>query len=79
MKAKASPGVSTDLTGKRCRATREIRSHQGRVMRSAEGTILYVVENCGRCLFSVAWDHGVTEYAFPFEIEILDVDRAGKP
>lgn len=64
--------IDTSLTGKRCRATKEIRSHQGLTRRFTEGTIQYDLDNIGRRLLSVKWDNGVTDYAFPFEIEIID-------
>jgi hypothetical protein len=28
----------------------------------------------GRHLISVEWDNGVTDYVFPFEIEIIDLE-----
>ena len=37
--------VDTSLTGMRCRATKEIRSHQGLVRRYSEGIIQYDMEN----------------------------------
>jgi hypothetical protein len=64
--------IDTSLAGARCRATKEIRSHQGTTGRFTEGTIQYNIENFGRYLISVRWDNGVTGYAYPFEIEIID-------
>lgn len=64
--------VDTSMTGMRCRATREVRSHQGLVKRLTEGTIQHHIDNFGRHLISVQWDSGVTDYVFPFEIEIVD-------
>lgn len=64
--------IDTTLTGRRCRATKEIRSHQGLTRRFTEGTIQYDLDNIGRHLFSVEWDNGVIGYVFPFEIEIID-------
>jgi len=72
---RCSPLIDTSLTGRRCRATKEIRSHQGLTRRFTEGTIQYDVENIGRHLLSVEWDSGVTDYVYPFEIEILDEDE----
>jgi hypothetical protein len=64
--------VDTSLTGMRCRATKEIRSHQGLVRRYSEGIIQYDMENLGRHLISVQWENGVIDYVYPLEIEILD-------
>ena len=64
--------INTTLAGARCRATKEIRSHLGRTGRYTEGTIQYDIDNLGRHLISVQWDNGVTDYAYPFEIEIID-------
>ena len=61
----------TNLAGARCRATRTVRSHRGLTERSTEGTIQHYIENLGRHLFSVAWDIGIIDYAFPSEIEII--------
>jgi hypothetical protein len=61
----------TTLTRMRCRATKPIRSHQGLVTRNSEGVIQHEMENLGRHLISVQWDNGVTDYVYPFEIEIL--------
>ena len=63
--------VGTSLTGMRCRATKEIRSHQGLVRRYSEGIIQYDMENLGRHLISVQWENGVIDYVYPFEIELL--------
>lgn len=68
--------IDTSLTGRRCRATKEIRSYQGLTKRFTEGTIQYDLDNIGRHLFSVAWDNGVTGYVFPFEIEIIDEEES---
>ncbi len=67
--------IDTSLTGRRCRTTKEIRSHQGLTRRFTEGTIQYDLENIGRHLLSVEWDSGVTDYVYPFEIEILDEEE----
>jgi hypothetical protein len=64
--------VDTSLTGMRCRATKEIRSHQGLVRRYSEGIIQHNVDNLGRHLISVQWDNGVIDYVYPLEIEVLD-------
>jgi hypothetical protein len=63
--------IATRLTGMRCRATRAVRSHRGLIKRSTEGTIQHEIENVGRHLISVHWDGGITDYVFPFEIEIV--------
>jgi hypothetical protein len=63
--------LDTSLTGTRCRATKEIRSHQGLVRRYSEGIIQYNMDNLGRHLISVQWDSGVIDYVYPAEIEIL--------
>ena len=67
--------VDTSLTGMRCRATKEIRSHQGLVRRYSEGIIQYDMENLGRHLISVQWENGVIDYVYPFEIELLGQGR----
>jgi hypothetical protein len=41
------------------------------IKRSTEGTIQHDIENVGRHLISVQWDGGITDYVFPFEIEIV--------
>jgi hypothetical protein len=64
--------IDTSLTGGRCRATKEIRSHQGLTRRFTDGTIQYDLENIGHHPLSVEWEIGVTDYVYPFEIEILD-------
>jgi hypothetical protein len=64
--------IDTSLAGSRCRATKAIRSHQGVTARFTEGTIQYDIDNCGRHLIRVMWDNGLTDYAYPFEIEIID-------
>ena len=63
--------VDTSLTGMRCRATKEIRSHQGLVRRYSEGIIQYNMDNLGRHLISVQWDNGVIDYVYHAEIEIV--------
>jgi hypothetical protein len=45
--------VDASLTGMRCRATKEIRSHQGLIRRYSEGIVQYDMENLGRHLLSV--------------------------
>jgi hypothetical protein len=64
--------VDMSMTGIRCRATRDVRTQQGLVKRSTEGTIRHHIDNFGRHLISVEWDSGITAYVFPFEIEIID-------
>ena len=56
--------------GMRCRTTKEIRTHGGRLGRFTEGTIQGVIDNLGRQLISVEWDSGVSTYVFINEIEI---------
>jgi hypothetical protein len=63
--------VDTSLTGMRCRATKEVRSHRGPIRRYSEGIIQYDIDNLGRHLISVQWDNGVIDYVYPLEIEIL--------
>jgi hypothetical protein len=69
--------INTMLTGMRCRATKDIRSHQGLTRRFTEGTVQFDLDNLGRHLISVIWDNGVTDYAYPFEIEIIDQGELG--
>jgi hypothetical protein len=64
--------MDDNLTGTRCRARREVRSHRGFTKASTEGTIQHHMENLGRQLISVQWDNGVTDYVFPSETEIVD-------
>jgi hypothetical protein len=63
--------VDTSMTGMRCRATKEIRSHRGLIRRYSEGIIQYDINNLGRHLIGVQWDSGVIDYVYPLEIEIL--------
>ena len=67
--------IDTSLTGIRCRAMREVRSHRGLIRRSTEGTIRHDMDNLGRRLISVQWDSGGTDYVFPSEIEIITGDE----
>ena len=64
--------ISLSQNGMRCRATKEIRTHEGLVRRFTEGTIQGVIDNLGRQLINVKWDSGITTYAFFSEIEITD-------
>ena len=64
--------VDTNLTGVRCRARTALRSHRGVIKISTEGTIQHDIENLGRRLISVEWEVGITNYVFPFEIEIVE-------
>jgi hypothetical protein len=70
--------INTSLTGMRCRATKEIKSHHGLTAIFATGTIQYAIDNFGRQLISVEWDNGVTDYVFPPEIEIIDLGTSKK-
>ena len=63
--------IDVTLTRMRCRATREIRTSQGLIRCSTEGVIQCEMNNLGRHLIQVQWDSGVTDYAYPSEIEIL--------
>ena len=63
--------IATRLAGMRCRATTAVRTHRGLIKRSTEGIIQHDIENVGRHLISVEWDGGITDYVFPFEIEIV--------
>ena len=67
--------IDTSLTGRRCRATKQIKSHRGLTRRFTEGTIQYDLDNIGRHLLNVEWENGVTDYVYPFEIEILDEEE----
>ncbi len=57
--------------GRRCRAKRNLNSHQGFVKAQTTGTIEFETENLDRRLISVQWDGGLRMYAFPDEIELL--------
>jgi hypothetical protein len=52
-----------------------VRTHRGLIKKSTEGTIQHDIENVGRHLISVQWDGGITDYAFPFEIEIVAEEK----
>ena len=62
--------LNQNQIGMRCRATREIRTHEGLIRRFTEGTIQGIIDNLGRQLISVRWDDGITAYVFFNEIEI---------
>ena len=64
--------INLSKSGMRCRATREIRTHEGLIRRFTEGTIEAVIDNLGRQLINVEWDGGITTYVFFNEIEITD-------
>ena len=68
--------INMSLTSMRCRATKEIKSHHGLTMIFTEGTIQSAIDNFGRQLISVEWDNGVTDYVFPWEIEIIDPEAS---
>jgi len=63
--------ISLSQNGMRCRATKEIRTHEGLIKRFTEGTIQGVIDNLGRQLINVEWDSGITTYVFFNEIEII--------
>ena len=62
--------IDATLTRMRCRAIREIRTAQGLIPCSSEGVIRHAMDNLGHRI-QVQWDSGVTDYAYPSEIEIL--------
>ena len=64
--------INLSQNGMRCRATKEIRTHEVLIGRFTEGTIQGVIDNLGRQLINVEWDSGITTYAFFNEIEITD-------
>jgi hypothetical protein len=64
--------INMSQNGMRCRATKEIRTHEGLIRRFTDGTIQGVIDNLGRQLIKVEWDSGITTYAFFNEIEITD-------
>lgn len=64
--------INLSQNGIRCRATKEIRTHEGLIRRFTEGTVLGVIDNLGRQLINVEWDSGITMYGFFNEIEITD-------
>ena len=66
--------IDSSSQGTKCRAVRNIRSYQGMVDASTEGTIRYETENLGRHLVNVHWDNGLRLNVFPDEIEIIDGD-----
>ncbi len=69
--------IDMSLQGVKCRAVREIQSHQGRVSISTEGTIQYEIDNLGRHLINVLWDSGLSLNVFPGDIEILSGPGSG--
>ena len=62
--------INLSQDGMRCRAIKEIRTHEGLIRRLTEGTIQGVIYNLGRQLIKVEWDSGITTYVFFNEIEI---------
>jgi len=64
--------INLSQNGMRCRATKEIRTHEELVRRFTEGTIQGVIDNLGRQLINVRWDSGITTYVFFNEIELTD-------
>ena len=56
--------INLSKSGMRCRATREIRTHEGLIRRFTEGTIEAVIDNLGRQVINVEWDSGITTYFF---------------
>src|SRR5262245_61144807 len=64
--------INLSQNGMRCRATKEIRTHEGLIRRFTEGTIQGVIDNLGRQLINVKWDSGITTYVFFNEIELTD-------
>jgi len=68
--------IAATLKRIRCRAIREIRTIQGLICCSTEGVIQYEMSGLGRHLIQVQWDSGVTDYAYPSEIEILGQEAA---
>ena len=63
--------IDSRRKGMRCRAIRLIRSHEGTITPSRQGTIAYETENLGRQLIQVQWDTGVSIYVFPNDVEIM--------
>ena len=63
--------INLSQDGMRCRAMKEIRTHEGLIRRLTEGTIQGVIYNLGRQLINVEWDSGITTYVFFNEIEII--------
>jgi hypothetical protein len=63
--------IDVSLQGVKCRAVREIQSHQGRVSAFTEGTIQYAIDNLGRHLINVRWDNGLCLNVFSSDIEII--------
>jgi hypothetical protein len=72
-------GSMRRTAGRRCKAKRNIRSHQGFVSADTRGTITGEIENLGRRLIAVRWDNGLSIYVFSEEIAIdADADFAGR-
>ena len=63
--------INLSQDGMRCRAMKEIRTHEGLIRRLTEGTIQGVIYNLGRQLINVEWDSRITTYVFFNEIEII--------
>ena len=64
--------INLSQNGMRCRATKEIRTHEGLIRRFTEGSIQGVIDNLGCQLINVKWDSGINTYAFFNEIELTD-------
>jgi hypothetical protein len=62
-------------TGSRCRTIHPLRTVKGDLPRGSPGTILRAVENLGRVLVVVHWNHGFVVPAFPHEIEFSTQDE----
>jgi hypothetical protein len=61
-----------NITGLRCRARRQLRTHAGLIGAFSEGVIISEIDSLGRRLIEVQWDNEICVYVFPHEIEILD-------
>lgn len=64
--------------GVRCHMVRPIRTVKGDVPRGSGGTVIHEMDNLGRRLVLVHWDHGVTVPMFPEEI-MIEQQSDGRP
>ena len=64
--------ILANITGLRCRARRQLRTHAGVIGAFSEGAIASEIDSLGQRLIEVRWNNEICVYVFPDEIEILD-------
>jgi len=70
LEAKEMTMIDTSRKGRRCRATKMVRTHEAKIEPERRGTIVHEIENLGRRMVLVEWDDNSSLYVFPDEIEI---------